>query len=323
MTTQRTEDAPLTKGPPIRDVVTPFDHALICLRDRVNKNVTFSVGAILDQTGKEQLTDGGLGKFVTQGAGDMLQSALYEAGVSLLNRRDPRVIEAELKWGLQDQRKIIPTNYFITGSINSLDIMPGGGIQTEIGGIGPTYSQMRMLIGIDLSLTNAKTSQIIANVALQKQIFATDFNMAMGNFIGTTLFNVNTGYKEREAIHFALRQMINLSTFELLTQIMNPRAYADCRKFIDKVNGSIENTKTAKLTYEYEQSLINALNAKETNSPKSVNNTLSDPASKKPVSNNVVNTPQGPTPNSKDLLPDTPNETQYLMNKQEIIQFSK
>jgi len=323
MTTQRTEDAPLTKGPPIRDVVTPFDHALTCLRDRVNKNVTFSVGAILDQTGKEQLTDGGLGKFVTQGAGDMLQSALYEAGVSLLNRRDPRVIEAELKWGLQDQRQIIPTNYFITGSINSLDIMPGGGVQTEIGGIGPTYSQMRMLIGIDLSLTNAKTSQIIANVALQKQIFATDFNMAMGNFIGTTLLNVNTGYKEREAIHFALRQMINLSTFELLTQIMNPRAYADCRKFIDKVNGSIENTKTARLAYEYEQSLMNSMNAKEAAISKSANNSLSDPTTKKPVSSNAVNTPQGPPSNSKGSEPDAPNTTQYLMNKQEIIQFSK
>ena len=69
ITTPRNEDVSLVKGPPIRDIVTPFDRALICLRPKVNKNITFSVGAVLDQTGKEQLTDGGLGKFVTQGAG--------------------------------------------------------------------------------------------------------------------------------------------------------------------------------------------------------------------------------------------------------------
>jgi len=328
ITTTRNEDAPLVKGPPIRDIVTPFDRALICLRPKVNKNITFSVGAVLDQTGKEQLTDGGLGKFVTQGAGDMLQSALYEGGVSLLNRRDPRVLEAELKWGLQDQRRIIPSDYFITGSINSLDIMPGGGVQTEIGGMGPTYSQMRMLVGIDLALTSSKTSQIIANVALQKQIFATDFNVAMGNFIGVTLFNVNAGYKEREAIHFALRQMINLATFELLTQIMNPRDYSDCRKLIDKVSdGSIENTKTAKLSYEYEQSLIAVARSKESNAksfiPPGQNQDLSDQSIQKTVSPNANNPSNASNQPNKALTPDGAGSTEFLLNKQEIIQFLK
>jgi curli biogenesis system outer membrane secretion channel CsgG len=328
ITSTRNEDAPLVKGPPIRDIVTPFDKALICLRPRVNKNITFSVGAVLDQTGKEQLTDGGLGKFVTQGAGDMLQSALYEGGVSLLNRRDPRVLEAELKWGLQDQRRIVPSDYFITGSINSLDIMPGGGVQTEISGMGPTYSQMRMLVGIDLALTSSKTSQIIANVALQKQIFATDFNIAMGNFLGVTLFNVNAGYKEREAIHFALRQMINLATFELLTQIMSPKDYADCRKLIDKVSdGSIENTKTAKLSYEYEQGLVAVANTKESNAkfsmPPGQNQDLSDHSIQRaasPNANNPSNTANQP---NKTLTPDGSGGTDFLLNKQEIIQFSK
>lgn len=328
ITTNRGEDVPLTKGPPIRDVVTPFNRALMCLRDRVNKNITFSVGAVLDQTGKEQLTDGGLGKFVTQGAGDMLQSALYEGGVSLLNRRDPRIIEAELKWGLQDQRLLIPTDYYITGSINSLDIMPGGGFQAEIGGVGPTYSQMRMLIGIDLSMTSTKTSQIVANVALQKQIFATDFNVAMGNFIGTTLFNVNSGYKEREAIHFALRQMINLSTFELLTQVMNPRAYSQCRKLIDSINdGSIENTKTSRLVRDYENSLVESSSIQS--QPGSAQNTpitpavdLSDPSTKKTVRPAMKTSSQLRSNSSKDLAPDDLG-TSYLMNKQEIIQFSK
>ena len=38
-----------------------------------------------------------VGKMVTQGAGDMVQSALFQAGVNLMNRRDPRIIESEAK----------------------------------------------------------------------------------------------------------------------------------------------------------------------------------------------------------------------------------
>ncbi|MEG0489626.1 MAG: HfaB protein, partial [Acinetobacter sp.] len=111
----------LVQGPPITDIFTPFDMALSCLKGQLRHDVNFSVGAILDQTGKDLVTDGGTGKMVTQGAGDMVQSALFQAGVSLLNRRDPRIIESEAKWGIRDSRNIQASDYYVTGSINSLD----------------------------------------------------------------------------------------------------------------------------------------------------------------------------------------------------------
>jgi curli biogenesis system outer membrane secretion channel CsgG len=86
------------------------------------------VGAVTDATGKEQVTDGGAGKFITQGAGDIVQSALFKAGASVVNRRDPRIIENEAKWGLIDVKKQAATTFFITGSINSLDFLPGSGV---------------------------------------------------------------------------------------------------------------------------------------------------------------------------------------------------
>src|SRR5690606_41516888 len=77
----------LVQGPPITDIFTPFDMALSCLKGQLRSDVSFSVGAILDQTGKDVVTNGGSGKMVTQGAGDMVQSALFQAGVSLMNRQ--------------------------------------------------------------------------------------------------------------------------------------------------------------------------------------------------------------------------------------------
>ena len=127
-----------------------------------------------DQTGKEQFSDGGNGKFVTQGAGDIVQSALFRAGTTVLNRRDPRIMETEVKWGIRDGRRIVPTNFYITGSINSLDFLPGAGFDVKVAGEGAQYRQHRILVGLDLSMTEANTGRVVANVPLQKQIFASE-----------------------------------------------------------------------------------------------------------------------------------------------------
>lgn len=236
-------EEPMLSGPPITDIVTPYDQALGCLRGRINTEVLrFSVGSILDTTGKEQLSDGGTAKFVTQGAGDIVQSALFQAGVVVVNRRDPRIMEAEAKWGIRDTKSQIASTFYITGSINSLDFLPGSGFETQIAGLGPRYRQHRILIGLDLSLTETRTGRVLANVPLQKQLVATEAGFGIGRFFGNTLVSVDLGNNQREAVHFALRQMLNLATFELLTQMMKPEEYKDCYGLVEAVQGVSTNT---------------------------------------------------------------------------------
>jgi curli biogenesis system outer membrane secretion channel CsgG len=241
-----TSNAVLVEGPPISDIVTPFDEALACLNGRIQRRLVFSVGAVVDQTGKESFTDGGVGKFITQGAGDMIQSALFKAGTTVVNRRDPRVMTVEAEWRIRDTSRQVPSNFYITGSINSLDFIPGSGAEVEVAGIGPRYRQNRLLIGMDLAMTDANTGVIVANVPLQKQIFASEAGIGLGRFFSETLVSGDIGGREREAIHFALRQMVNLATFELLTQVMGVGEYAECRSHIDRAHGYVDNTKTAK-----------------------------------------------------------------------------
>lgn len=246
------QDESLFAGPPITDIVTPYDRALSCLRGRINTEVLrFSVGSILDATGKEQIADGGTAKFVTQGAGDIVQSALFQAGVLLVNRRDPRIMEAEAKWGLRDIKSQIASTFFITGSINSLDFLPGSGFETQIAGLGPRYRQHRILIGLDLSLTETRTGRVLANVPLQKQLVATEAGFGIGRFFGNTLVSVDLGNNQREAVHFALRQMLNLATFELLTQMMKPEEYKDCYTLVEAVQGVSANTPSSQRVNAY------------------------------------------------------------------------
>ncbi|MGD9700048.1 CsgG/HfaB family protein [Acinetobacter sp.] len=244
----------LVQGPPITDIFTPFDMALSCLKGQLRSDVSFSVGAILDQTGKDVVTNGGSGKMVTQGAGDMVQSALFQAGVSLLNRRDPRIIESEAKWGIRDPRQIQASDYYVTGSINSLDFIPGGGVDMQIGGVGPNYSQTRIMVGLDLSLTDTRSSKVVANVSLQKQIAAQDYGLSAGRFAGHTLLNIQLGKGEREATNFALRQMLNLATFELLSQVIPPATFESCRAQIPPEFGQLSLTRSSVALYKYKQS---------------------------------------------------------------------
>lgn len=246
------ENEALVKGPAVTDLVTPFDRALSCLDGRINKDaLRFAVGAVTDATGKEQVTDGGAGKFITQGAGDVVQSALFMAGATVVNRRDPRIIENEAKWGLIDVKKQAATTFFITGSINSLDFLPGGGFDVQMAGLGPRFRQQRILVGLDLSLTDVLSGRIVANVPLQKQVVSTEDGFGIGRFFGKTLVSADFGGKQREALNLVLRQMLNLATFELLTQVMNPAMYIDCMAMVDEVDGVIDNSRSRRRLQEY------------------------------------------------------------------------
>ena len=304
----------LVQGPPITDIFTPFDMALSCLKGQLRHDVNFSVGAILDQTGKDLVTDGGTGKMVTQGAGDMVQSALFQAGVSLLNRRDPRIIESEAKWGIRDPRNIQASDYYVTGSINSLDFIPGGGLDMQIAGVGPSYSQTRIMVGLDLSLTDTRTSRVVANVSLQKQIVAQDYGINAGRFAGHTLLNIQIGKGEREATNFALRQMLNLATFELLSQVIPPNAFEGCRTVIPPEYGQLNLTRSAVALHKYQTSQQLKPQTSNTSpqvSPANQTTVVTDPNKPANLSNKST------TVADKNKLTDTPNkETQPPKRKE-------
>ena len=325
----------LVQGPPITDIFTPFDMALSCLKGQLRHDVNFSVGAILDQTGKDLVTDGGTGKMVTQGAGDMVQSALFQAGVSLLNRRDPRIIESEAKWGIRDPRNIQASDYYVTGSINSLDFIPGGGLDMQIAGVGPSYSQTRIMVGLDLSLTDTRTSRVVANVSLQKQIVAQDYGINAGRFAGHTLLNIQIGKGEREATNFALRQMLNLATFELLSQVIPPNAFEGCRTVIPPEYGQLNLTRSAVALHKYQTSQqlkpqtsntspqVSPANqttvVTDHNKPANLSNKSTTVADKNKLTDTPNKDTQPPKQKESDLIQDPDAEPE--MSKQDLIKY--
>ncbi|WP_216934600.1 CsgG/HfaB family protein [Acinetobacter sp. BY484] len=319
LATSNKKPVKLVQGPPITDIFTPFDMALSCLKGQLRSDVSFSVGAILDQTGKDVVTNGGSGKMVTQGAGDMVQSALFQAGVSLMNRRDPRIIESEAKWGIRDPKQIQASDYYVTGSINSLDFIPGGGFDMQIAGVGPNYSQTRIMVGLDLSLTDTRSSRVVGNVSLQKQIAAQDYGIGAGRFAGRTLLNIQIGKGEREATNFALRQMLNLATFELLSQVVPPAVFESCRAEIPPEFGQLNLTRSSVALHKYKKNQ----QQKNTASNSSAQQTTSSQADSSNEKNKSTNTPSKDTrsPKNKESEVIQNPEADPEMSKQELIKY--
>lgn len=309
----------LVQGPPITDIFTPFDMALSCLKGQLRNDISFSVGAILDQTGKDVVTNGGSGKMVTQGAGDMVQSALFQSGVSVMNRRDPRIIESEAKWGIRDPRQIQASDYYVTGSINSLDFIPGGGLDMQIAGVGPNYSQTRIMVGLDLSLTDTRSSKVVANVSLQKQIAAQDYGISAGRFTGRTLLNIQIGKGEREATNFALRQMLNLATFELLSQVVPPPVFEKCRAEIPPEFGRLNLTRSSVALHKYKK------NQQQHNLDSStpVQELTSDDIQQSQEKNKSTNTPSKDTkaPKNKESEVIQNPDPEHEISKQDLIKY--
>ncbi|WP_219907841.1 CsgG/HfaB family protein, partial [Cereibacter changlensis] len=203
-----------------------------------------AVGSIPDLTGKEQYNDGGFGRFVTQGAGDMVQSALFKTGARMVNRRETAVTLMEAQWGIRDIQQQEPAHLLIAGSINSLDFIPGGGAVATIGGVGPRFRQNRILVGLDLTMTNLQTGQIVGSISLHKQIFANEIGFTAARIQGGTIVDADVGAMRREAVDYALRVMLQLATFELLTQSMPPEEYEGCRSLIGDALGSVNGVRT-------------------------------------------------------------------------------
>jgi curli biogenesis system outer membrane secretion channel CsgG len=236
-TTPTNKNMDILDGPPVTSIVTPYDEALTCAREQLGQydsKYKLAVGTIQDATGKFSTDNGGNGYYITQGAGKILQSAFYTAQPDdVLNRTDVSVMQTEIQLGRQLQWQ--GTDLHATGAVTTLDFVPGGGAEVSVAGVSAKAKQFRLVVGMDISLTNTMNSAVEANTSIHKQIVALDYGVGMGRFFGTTLVTMSIGEQRREAIGFATRNMLKLAAFNLLEQVYQPMP--DCRKLIENVEG--------------------------------------------------------------------------------------
>ncbi|VVT17719.1 Curli production assembly/transport component CsgG/holdfast attachment protein HfaB (fragment) [Roseovarius sp. EC-HK134] len=243
-------DVPLLLSSKPTSNVTPFTKQLVCYGEQLksgnSKPVAIAVGNIRDYTGKQSDLEGYL---VTQGGALMAYTALGHLvpGISLYERFDTQIADAELAYlanrqlgnGGQhetvDQQtgetnqvpwmpyyggSVLQSDYFIVGGITELNFnIQSGGAELGISGIGAKARIYTMNVGLDLRIVGSQSLRVHDTVSIQKQITGYEVGADIFRFFDDTLWDVNSGAKNQEPLHLAVRMAIESALLEIVPTV--------------------------------------------------------------------------------------------------------
>lgn len=241
-----TKDAKLTSGPPIKEVVGPYDSGLQCLSTVLTpeqKAVSFSAGFFPDRTGKTNyVADSGTGTFSSQGMEDMILTSLSRTGVTVVDSSP--VLKGSIDWTINKMAmarypagqgpniSIIYPDVVINGAITTFDFLPGSGADINIGGVRLAHQQTRILVSMDaraVLMPGSKLAgpggKVIATDRPSKQIVGYQDSAGGTGFFGPsgskTFVSLDFGHKPNEAIQYAERIVIDRMVFILVSKTFN------------------------------------------------------------------------------------------------------
>lgn len=238
---------------------TPYTGALECLaEDATNTQYlnqyrhTVAVGQVKDLTGKYDYEQGGYK--VTQGASDMMTSALFKTGAyRVVDRNNMEITELERslagqqlvrEFDLNDNQKVrkvsagevIGSDYKIVGSITELNynISSGGG-EIQVFGVGANVRIYVADIGIDMFLVDTKTTEVVDYTSVKKQLVGYETRAGIFRFFDNELYDVSLGNKKQEPIQLAVRSALEHAAYEF-TEKLYGEASATCRDLKDEAD---------------------------------------------------------------------------------------
>ncbi|HEY3800254.1 MAG TPA: CsgG/HfaB family protein [Caulobacteraceae bacterium] len=238
--------APETNVSPLDLGFTCFNRFLAVLPTRP----VFSVGRILDQTGKFSNEASAGGFAVTQGLTNEIYSAYgkflpdfnvvertdteipnFDIGVwkqQLLGdpnepgERDPKTGQIVGK-GLRQYRggQILADDYYITGAITEVNYDIGsGGAQVGVQNIGIGGRVYSMSVAMDLRIVDARTLRVVKAVSERKIYRGYETTAGVFNFLGAYLININAGTKAQEPLELGVRATAEDAVLKLVGAVL-------------------------------------------------------------------------------------------------------
>lgn len=223
---------------PVTSNETPYSSCLKELRQANGNNLpTFAVGEVADKTGTFE--PDGLSRQLSQGASEMVISALYKTGkVRLTERWDLRVPLAEMK--LVDQKLIRdrkpaeylikPSDFIILGALTELNFnISSGGVGAFISGFSAAQRTVVINVALDLRVVNTRTFDVPYVVSLQKQIYGMEVDANVFRFFGTQLVGFDGGSIKNEPLQLGVRSVVEMAVYQIMTDYLGLPGSARCQ----------------------------------------------------------------------------------------------
>lgn len=225
-----TAPVPMVMGPPVQTHESPYQDAMACIAGIPEvKGLRIAVGNIADNTGKVNLAEGGTGSFITKGATDKFNSRLARVGVRLIVLGDNyrELVDWIGQRGVE--QTIASPQFLLTGSITSLDFMPGKVM--EIGAFGAslrgrTYNANGDMDVQIVTFPDGKVpgGYVFSSSSLSKQFAAVEVDAGYASFIGSapgiTFGSFRIGAGKREPMQHAIGFMVDFAVVELIAGLV-------------------------------------------------------------------------------------------------------
>lgn len=228
------QNAPLLQGPPITEIISPYDGALACMANKLTpdqKMIVYGVTFAADKTGKTNYAaPDASGTFMSQGYDDSLITSLKKTGVRVTNSgpAQRQLFDWYMsKVGRANSRMLVP-DVMVEASINCLDIDPGGAIEMT-GLIEAGMRQHRLMICFNGKATvgplSAETysNEVLTSFAYTKQIVGYENKFGVTSFFGggnsRSLVGFNLDKEKREPLQLSGIYMMDVVAFRVVRDI--------------------------------------------------------------------------------------------------------
>jgi curli biogenesis system outer membrane secretion channel CsgG len=196
-----------------------------------------SVGEIADKTGQVSLDDN-QGRALSQGASEMVMSALYKTGkVALVERLDLRIPLAEVQLAEQSRldrdasaySKLPASDFILVGAITELNYnIVTGGARVAVEGIGAGARWVVVNVALDLRVVDSKTFAVRYVTSLQKQVVGHEIAANVFSFFGGTLVELDAGKVRNEPLQLGLRSVAEMSVYQIMTKFLGLPTTESC-----------------------------------------------------------------------------------------------
>jgi len=215
---------------PVTSNDTPYSQCLRNLKSVAASNLpVFAVGEIADKTGQVSYYDKA-GNNLTQGAAEMVMSALYKTGKAhLVERYDLRIPLAEIKLAEQNRLnrpidafgKLPSTDFILVGALTELNYnIVTSGVGLRVAGIGAGVRMAVVNVALDLRVINSKNFAVSYVTSLQKQIYGYEVSADIFRFFDTTFVELQAGHVRNEPLQLGVRAVAEMAVYQIMTDFL-------------------------------------------------------------------------------------------------------
>jgi curli production assembly/transport component CsgG/holdfast attachment protein HfaB len=215
---------------PVTSNDTPYSQCLRKLQTVAADNLpVFAVGEIADKTGQVSYYDKA-GNNLTQGAAEMVMSALYKTGKAhLVERYDLRIPLAEIKLAEQNRLnrgvdafgKLPSTDFILVGALTELNYnIVTSGVGLRVAGIGGGARMAVVNVALDLRVINSKNFAVSYISTLQKQIYGYEVSADVFRFFDTTFVELQAGAVRNEPLQLGVRSIAEMAVYQIMTDFL-------------------------------------------------------------------------------------------------------